>query len=227
MDISSLLIRIVFLVLPGIICRRLYRSLIGKRVQKDWEDFSEILIFSLISYLVYGVAILIVNKLHIYYTPIYFTTFQAWFDEKVPIHWFEIVWASAVSLIIAFFASAINKYKVINTLGKFFRVTDQMGETDIWDYLHKNSTYEWFVIRDLKFDLAYFGWIEAFSDSGDKRELIIREVDVYSNATGILLYSADVVYCSRDQYDISIEVPNLTNGSLNITNRNQGDGTNG
>ncbi len=102
-----------------------------------------------------------------------------------------------------------------------------MGETDIWDYLHKNSNYQWFVVRDLKFDLAYFGWIEAFSDSGDKRELLMREVDVYSNSTGVLLYKSDALYISRDQYDLSIEAPNLSDESPINIDSNRGDKDNG
>jgi len=56
MSLSSFLIRIIFLALPGIIASIIYRKLIGRRVRKDWEDYVEIAIFSLLSYAFYGLA---------------------------------------------------------------------------------------------------------------------------------------------------------------------------
>jgi hypothetical protein len=50
MNISAFVVRLLFLALPGILGARLYRALRGKRVQKDWEDFVEIALFSLLSY---------------------------------------------------------------------------------------------------------------------------------------------------------------------------------
>lgn len=47
MSLSSFLIRIIFLALPGIVGSILYRRLRGKSSLKDWEDVLEILLFSL------------------------------------------------------------------------------------------------------------------------------------------------------------------------------------
>ncbi len=62
-------------------------------------------------------------------------------------------------------------------------------------------------MRDHKLDLVYFGWIEVFSDSEKERELLLRDVKVYSNTTGEHLYDASVIYIARDRYDLTLEVP--------------------
>ena len=57
MTVSSLLIRIIFLIVPGIITSRLYRKFKGSRGQKDWEYFFEISVFSIVDYSVYWVIV--------------------------------------------------------------------------------------------------------------------------------------------------------------------------
>ena len=42
-------VRILFLLLPGAIGSVIYWKLKGRNTQKDWEDFFEIVFFSLIS----------------------------------------------------------------------------------------------------------------------------------------------------------------------------------
>jgi hypothetical protein len=63
MTLSSFLIRIIFLALPGIVGSILYRKLKGKVSLKDWEDVLEILVFSLLSYALYGLGIEILNAI--------------------------------------------------------------------------------------------------------------------------------------------------------------------
>jgi hypothetical protein len=60
-SLSSFLIRIIFLALPGIVGSIIYRRLKGKSSLKDWEDVLEILLFSLLSYSLYGVGVAILN----------------------------------------------------------------------------------------------------------------------------------------------------------------------
>ncbi len=62
----------------------------------------------------------------------------------------------------------------------------------------------WVTVRDHKLDLYYYGWIEAWSDSGEERELILREVEVYKNSTAEFLYESDVIYISRKHDDLTI-----------------------
>lgn len=55
MDISISVVKIAFLALPGLLASKIYRKLRGKTVKKNWEDFTEVLLFSLASYLVLAI----------------------------------------------------------------------------------------------------------------------------------------------------------------------------
>ena len=78
----------------------------------------------------------------------------------------------------------------------------------MWEYFHNSLEYgRWVFVRDHKLDLVYFGWIETFSESGEKRELLISEVEVYSNQRDERLYAIPVMYVARERHDLTIEVP--------------------
>lgn len=59
MSMTNFVVRIAFLLLPGIIASKIYQQLTGKKVGKNWEDFSGILLFSLSSYLILGLGLTI------------------------------------------------------------------------------------------------------------------------------------------------------------------------
>ena len=50
MALSGFVIRLLFLVLPGIIGSKVYRKLRGRTQKESWESFLEILLFSVVSY---------------------------------------------------------------------------------------------------------------------------------------------------------------------------------
>jgi hypothetical protein len=62
------------------------------------------------------------------------------------------------------------------------------------------------VVRDLDHDLAYDGWVNAFSDTYDANELLLRDVKVYQSSSAQLLYELDSVYLTREKDELTIEV---------------------
>ncbi len=117
MSLSSFLIRIIFLALPGIVCSILYRQLKGKSRLKDWEDVLEILLFSLLSYAFYWLSVKILNGVGWAHATV--TSFRAFSDETVAVSWPEVLFASAIAIPLAFAASVLYTYKTINRIGRF------------------------------------------------------------------------------------------------------------
>lgn len=205
MSLSSFLIRIIFLALPGIVGSILYRRLKGKSSLKDWEDVLEILLFSLLSYALYGLGLAIFNGLGWAHSTV--TSFEAFSDEKIPISWPEVLIASAIAIPLAFAASALYTYKTINWIGRFLTVTKRFGDEDVWSYFNNVYGAQWVFVRDHKLDLLYFGWILVYSDSEKQRELLLRDVRVFNNSTDDFLYEVSRMYLSRESFDLTIEVP--------------------
>ena len=217
MDLSGLLIRIIFLLLPGAIARTFYRKLRGRAKRKDWEDFVEIIVFSLLSYALYALLLFLLNKE--WATGIQFTAFEALFNEKVAIRWQDVLNSSLLSVVLALLASYAYQFNIINRIGKKIRATTRFGDEDVWDFFHHspNVRGEWVTVRDHKLNLYYFGWVEAFSDSGKQRELLLREVSVHDNSSGDYLYRTDALYLSRRQDDLTLEVTLVSNeGELKV-----------
>jgi drug/metabolite transporter (DMT)-like permease len=117
MSLSSFLIRIILLVIPGIIGSLLYRRVRGRASRKDWEDYLEILVFSFLSYLCYAVAVYALSKKYGQDT---FAAFRALTNESIPIDapiGHAIIISSLISVPVAFVASYIDEYKLINNSG--------------------------------------------------------------------------------------------------------------
>lgn len=201
MQISALFIRVVVLVLPGLVGSLFYRKLRGGRQQKDWRDLAEITLFALSSYAIYGVA------LELFATN-GSAALEALFDESVPVRWTEVVVASLVSIVLAILASYVQKFKLINRFGRKIKATHRFGDEDVWEYLHNSpDTGSWLYVRDHQEELVYYGWVEAYSESGDDRELLLSDVEIYTNETDEPLDSVPLLYVSRDAYDFTIEIP--------------------
>ncbi len=211
MDLSSFVMKIIILLLPGILASKIYRKLRGKSNKKDWEDFTEIFLFAVMSYVIVGFFKSLRLKLHPFsiscnYSAV--TTFNAFIDEREILSWDEIFLSVIIGLLLAFFASYIYRYKIINKFAQLVRASNRYGDEDVWDYFHNMSEVEWVVVRDHKVDLYYYCWIKAFSESGAQRELLLADVSVY-NSDGDYLYDVDAMYLSRDYYDVTIELHNI------------------
>jgi hypothetical protein len=202
MQISALFIRIVILILPGLVGSLFYRTLRGGRQQKDWRDLAEITLFALSSYALYGAALEGVATAE---GPV---ALEALFDESVPVRWTEVVIASLVSVGLAVAASYVQRFKLINRLGRKIGATHRYGDEDVWEYFHNSpDTGSWLYVRDHKENLVYYGWLEAYSESGDDRELLLSDVEVYTDETDEPLDTVPLLYVSRDAYDFTIEIP--------------------
>ena len=212
MSITSFLIRIIFIFIPGLICYFLFSQLTGRRAKEHWQNFLVILTFSVLCYFSYFVLVTMLNSLIKLLNPssrgIELFFIKSIFDEKVPLNWNEIILVSIIGFAMSYvFALYYNK-NIVTVLGILVKVTTRYGDEDVWNFFHNVvPDIEWVVVRDHKLDLLYYGWIDAYSDSGENRELFLKEASVHDNETGDFLYKVESMYISRDRFDLTIEVP--------------------
>ena len=211
MDISALFIRIFVLALPGLVGSLFYRTLRGGQQQKDWRDLAEITFFALLSYALYGAVLEGWQAVGLVDARASLNALQALFDEDIPIRWGEVVVASLCGVVLAIAASYADTYKLVNRFGQWINATKLYGDEDVWSFFHNSPDIEpWVFVRDHKLNLVYYGWIGAFSESESERELLLRDVQVYSNTSDEYLYDVDVMYVARERHDFTIEVPAQT-----------------
>lgn len=208
MDASGFLVRVIFLAVPGIVSYMLFRKLVGRSKGEKWEEWLKIVLFSLIIYGSYSLLARLFG--HFGWGSGELVFFKAALDEDVAIEWSEIVIASLIGVPVALIATTIQTYRLVYFLGRHIRVTRRFGDKDVWDYFHSlpnTPEYEWVFVRDHKTELVYYGWICAYSESEKERELLMRDVDVYTNDKGTFLYKTRMLYLCRNRYDLTIEIP--------------------
>ncbi len=206
--LSTSFMRIVLLVIPGIAARMVYRRLVDGPARRDWEEYLSILLFAILSYATYSLFRVVLINI-ITESPSAIETLNAMYMDESPVNWMSILWATAAGVVLAFPLAAIENCKFITKLGRCLGITKKYGDEDVWSYLHNSKgEIEWVVVRDHKSKLTYYGSIRVFSDSGKKRELFLKDVDVCSEE-GKELYSLWGLYISRSDDDLSIEIPEL------------------
>ena len=105
-------------------------------------------------------------------------------------------------------AYLITHNKIIKLLQKF-KLTTRFGDNDVWNFYLNSPNTEWIYLHNKRSNLTYFGKIRAFSDSGEKREILIEDVVVYLTSTWEKLYLSDAVYLELNNYDFTIETPKI------------------
>lgn len=118
----------------------------------------------------------------------------------------------AVTLAVAAFCSLLWLYAVNNgLLGRFLgkvRATKRISPHDIWDQVFnsRQAFAEYVYVRDYDKGLVFSGWVQAFSESEEERELLLRDVQVF-DFDKKLLYSMPHLYIGRASNNIDIEFP--------------------
>ena len=206
MEISTLLIRVVFLLLPGIIGRTLYRQLReAGPPRRIWEEIAEVLVFSVASYAI------IVLGFQSASSPTRGdpTALDAFFSESTPIPWADIAAASGIAIGLAIGAGYVNHFELLHRAARFIRATNQTGYGDVWRIFNnsRESPNRPLYVRDAARGVIYYGYIDYFSEHPEDRELILSEVEVYSPESFERLYQAQSIYLCRPKHELTLELP--------------------
>lgn len=210
MEISSLLIRIIFLSLPGIATSIIYHKLIRRRSRRDWEDIFKIGLFSLINYCTLYIIIFLINLSGSNFG---FHTYDAIFDETITLPGNEIVIATLLAIPIGFVLSFFSKKRLVNRIGQKLKATTLISDNDVWEDFLDLWSGKWVFVRDKIRNLTYYGYIDLYSESNKTREVVIRDVKVYTDLVEKIgektkhLYNLDAIYISRTNDYLTIEVP--------------------
>jgi len=229
MQLTSFVVRTAVLLLPGVISSKVYRKLRGRTRKRYWEDLLEILVFSVLSYAVLGLLVSVRasadkhednghedSETQPVGDPSEETTgvkgtepdaLLALTQERTPFRWSDVFGASVIGVLLGFAGGYVHNFSLVNKIGQMIGATKRAGDEDVWQTFLDRKDVKWAVVRDHARNLVYYGYIRYYSDSGESRELTLENVDVYTNDTAEELYSTAVVFLSRADHDITVEVP--------------------
>lgn len=211
MDFSDLALRVVLLFFPGVVAALIVDALTNHRPRTPFVFGTHAFVLGLLSYLLLAagqaVASWIVTWLHPDRGIPRLAFFQALTDADVALRWMEILLAVPAGVVVAGIVAAGINHKWLHRTARTIRVSRRSGELDTWSLLFNSDEIGWVNVRDIRHDLVYEGWVDAFSDTGDTPEVLLREVAVYRNTTGSLLYRTPRAYLRLAPDQVVIEYP--------------------
>jgi hypothetical protein len=116
--------------------------------------------------------------------------------------------ASAVALVFAILWLYATRYKWITRALQAIGATRRYGDEDVWEFMFNSgrAEVEYVHLRDFDKRIVYAGWVEIWSESERRRELVLRDVLVY-DFDGHLLFDTPHMYLAREKGDMDIELP--------------------
>jgi hypothetical protein len=208
MSIDVTLVKIVIIVFPGIIAFGLFNTLRASRSNSLWEASLEIFVFSFLSYyLLATIQNLLTWGFNFNLGSIIPNNINA-IIEKATLSWMDLLLASLLALLIGILSAFAYNNKIVNKFGQLIHVTKKYGDEDVWEYMLNSPNIEWIYVRDLENELTYYGYAKTFSDSNQKREILLTDVDVFNSCDGAKIDSLPAVYLPLSEKYV-IEIPEL------------------
>ena len=101
--------------------------------------------------------------------------------------------------LVSFVVALVLNRHWLNRFAKKVKVGKRFGDSDVWSFTFNSSdlTDDWIVVRDFERDLAFEGWVNAFAETAEANELLLRDVKVYRSTTSELLYEINSLYVTR------------------------------
>jgi len=116
-----------------------------------------------------------------------------------------------------FWGFVISKKTIIRVFQKW-KLTTRYGDDDVWCYFLNSPDIEWIYVHNKETNLTYYGKISAYSDSAEKRELLLEDVIVYESDTWNKRYETNAVYLELNTYGFIIESPKLIENGTDNSN---------
>ena len=200
MELSDLAFRFILILFPGIIATLLYRRLITK---EKWEAIDiglNSLFFGILAYI----------NLQLIYNLFNLGELIIWkrLQDNEIIPYFEVIWASIVSVFSTFIISAIVNYRLINKLARFIKVSNKYGEDNLfYNFLSIDAIQEVHII-DPQLNLIYTGYLKYYSEDANIREIVLEDVDLFEYESAKHKASCNFIYISKSKSeDFIIEIP--------------------
>ncbi|ACB28446.1 DUF6338 family protein [Methylobacterium radiotolerans] len=201
MKLDAFIFQIVLLFLPGVVWARMDVAWARRSKPTDVEFFTLAFLYGVVSY--------VLLYLVYYFWGVDFELVKfdgtALFNPSVIK---EVIQATAISFFCGVLWLYASNYKLVAWLLQTIRATKRFGDEDVWDYTFnsKSKTVNYAHVRDFEQKLLYAGYVSAFSESGDVREIVLSDAVVYDFAS-IEQYRMPVIYLARKSDNITIEFP--------------------
>lgn len=210
MTIDALTLRLVFIFIPGIIAFGIVSALGPKKERTNLVMLVIIFLYGIFSYMFYYVILSfmptnVLEYLDVSIVPQIFSISIT--DSGSVINFTEIFVASGVAVVLGIL-STINMNRSYGIrIARALRVSNRFSDADVWSYTFNSASIDaWATIRDNERGLVYDGYVDAFSQTDDTRELLLSRVVVYDNETGEEVDRIPVMYKAFPKDAVTVEL---------------------
>lgn len=215
MEISTLTIKIIIILIPGLISYLIYKRITVRNSKKT--DFQSVINSILLGFIAY-VALQIINLCLCYignfcggsyvYT---LEIFKSISKDSIPYD--EVIYATFLGIVIAYILAYLDSNNIINRLAIKIGASSKWNDDNLYTIYLNNKETDWIYVRDIKNNLTYVGLVSIFAEREEQKEIVLNEVTVYSYPESIFLYNVPSIYLNFHNENIIIEQANInTNG---------------
>jgi hypothetical protein len=214
MQITELVWKLFLMLLPGVVSTLMLRQISSSRKDGIFEFIIQSALFGIATFLLmefgyslFNIIKAVLLKNHKLEFGLNLSIWENIFDNSSKYNKVEILISYILSIPLGVFYGFLLNKKLINKLFQKLRITKRYGDNDVWSFFLNSPTTQWILVRDKSTNLTYFGKIRAYSDSAEKREILLNDVKVYTSNTWQHLYDSETVFLELDNYNFSIEIP--------------------
>jgi hypothetical protein len=203
LNVSAFFFELALIFIPGFIWMKIHTRYGSKGERTQFDLILNVFIFGVISY---GLLYIIYrwNGWNLRIFELESDSRKLLQPEIFP----EILAALSIAVVGGIVTLYAENYKLLTRFVQLIRATKTFGDEDVWDFVFNSSSpsVNWVNLRDFDQRVTYAGWVELFSESGQLRELVLREVEVY-DFDGNKMYEVPRLYLARERDNIHIEFP--------------------
>lgn len=225
MEITELIWNLFLLLLPGIVAVLMLKQIFSSIKYSVFEFCINAALFGIttfiimeLGYSIFNIVVAAFSKEYILVWGLNLTVWDGLFNNSKQFNKIEIIVSYLLSIPLGVLYGYVLSKKLINNFFKWLNLTNRYGDDDVWSFYLNSPDTKWLLVRDKSNNLTYFGKIRAYSDTNEKREILLTDVDVYTSDEWKPLYSSESVYLELDNYKFSIESPKIKANGNNKEN---------
>lgn len=211
MDISQFTIQLIFIFTPGFISIIISDRLTTHRERKPYEFLVYAFIAGCASHIVYFIVYTVLQRLGCQAA----LPYDSWLDDVLTrqnkVQGVVLLINSIIGGLIGLFVAYGSNHSLLHRFSRCLNITKKFSDLDVWGYLMNSGATMWVVIRRPEQNIMYQGYIAAFSDEEDQRELLLSDVTIYDNDSGDQIYTVATCYLSFKKDEVSIEIYEVKN----------------
>jgi hypothetical protein len=203
LTVSTLFFELALIFIPGFLWMKIHSRYGFKGEKTQFDLILDVFIFGVLSYAVLYILYRVMGwQLKI---------FDLDSDNKrllQPEIFPEILEAIGISVIGAVVMLYFENYKLFTRFVQIIGATRAYGDEEVWDFMFNSSSRNVTFVhfRDFEQRVTYAGIVEVFSESGQLREIVLRDVAVY-DFEGTEMYRVPRLYLAKAREKVHMEFP--------------------